>query len=532
MRKLLAILLATVFMLSALAIAEVSKDDYTPFEQPVVIACLRGDGYEGYGLGDPDWVSPEDNKWINTIRDYLNVEFDNTWLMTGESATGTATQWDLAIANGTLPMCGTVNSKQYEELLAAGLLVDMSDLYDEYASDTVHELCDDSPEMAYMTRGGKLYGLPVVSPSYGTYGMLHIRKDWMDAVGATEYPTTIEDVIQLGQEFVDAGLCKYILCLGNEAGTNMGATWGTIQGWMTGYGVAWKSNCWVPDEDSGRIIYGATDPRVADALLGLQDLYTAGLIREDYISTPANESFNAEEAGLIYGINWGAVRAVDLYALDTEGKVEIIAVDAPTIDGEKPIYWDSAVPSSFFVVTTTANEEQQKAIMLAYDLTQQLFADFDYDWGYRRAASPVCAQCESAWQRVIYYADIEYAYRTGDTTKFNTANAKTYYDRLVAFEAGDRSLGKYEAIYRVPDGTYGVMYRAMQEGRMNNTVYVAPPTETMNEKRGLLDTLLLDAANKVIMGADIQVWYDAVDEWYANGGQTMTDEVNAWYDAL
>ena len=47
----------------------------------------------------------------------------------------------------------------------------------------------------------------------------------------------------------------------------------------------------------------------------------------------------------------------------------------------------------------------------------------------------------------------------------------------------------------------------------------------------MLDEMLGDAANQVIMGADISVWTDAVAEWYATGGQEMTDEVNEWYAA-
>lgn len=532
MKKLVSLLLCLVLALSACALAEVSKDGYIFFEEPVTISCIRGDNFEGYTAGDPEWVSPTDNKWINTIRDYLNVEFDNTWLLTGESATTGSTQWDLAIANGNLPMCGTVNSKQYEELIEAGLLVDMKDLFDEYATECVHGLVDDSPELAYMTRGGKLYGLPVVSPSMGNYDLIHIRKDWMDAVGETEYPTTIEAMIELGQKFVDAGLCPYVLGLGKDCGTNLGSNMATMQGWFNGYGIAWKSNCWVLDEATGSVFYGPTDERMKEALLDLQDLYVNGGIREDYLTTAGSESICSGDAGIFYGINFAAVNTYDLYQLDTEGKVEIVGLDIPTVDGEKPVYYDAAVPGSFFVITNVANEEQQLAIMQAYNLTQELFCDFDYDWGYRRAASPLCAQCESAYQRVIYYADIEYAYNTGDLTQFKTANAKTYYDRIVAFEAGDRSLGKYEAIYRVPDGTYGAMYRAMLDGRMMNTVYVAAPTNTMNEKRGMLDELLLNAANKVIMGDDISVWEDAVAEWYVTGGQQMTDEVNAWYDAL
>ena len=34
---------------------------------------------------------------------------------------------------------------------------------------------------------------------------------------------------------------------------------------------------------------------------------------------------------------------------------------------------------------------------------------------------------------------------------------------------------------------------------------------------------------EVVMGADISVYEEAVAQWYANGGQTITDEVNEYY---
>ena len=40
-----------------------------------------------------------------------------------------------------------------------------------------------------------------------------------------------------------------------------------------------------------------------------------------------------------------------------------------------------------------------------------------------------------------------------------------------------------------------------------------------------------NAIVKVIMGEDVSVYEQAVANWYANGGQTITDEVNAYEKA-
>jgi len=46
----------------------------------------------------------------------------------------------------------------------------------------------------------------------------------------------------------------------------------------------------------------------------------------------------------------------------------------------------------------------------------------------------------------------------------------------------------------------------------------------------ILDDAMKTAMIKVIMGEDISVYEKAVKDWYANGGQIMTDEVNQWYE--
>lgn len=529
MKKLLSLVLAVLLILGmANSLAEVDKSDFHYFEDGVTISTGRGDGFKFYGYNE-DWVSPEDNLWLTTMKEYLNVTIENKWLVINDTTGANQNQWNLAMASGELPTIGGVDSALYEDLIEAGYVADMTEAYELYASDYVKSLADNSPDKAYMTRDGKLLGLPQVSPLFSNFDMLIIRKDWMEAIGETELPTTIDEVIELGQKFVDAqlgGENTYALCVG---GAPLKTDWGGLQGFFMGHGVAYRSNCWVLDEESGELFYGPTDARMEEALLTLQGLYADGLIKEDYLVTGAATSFNAGECGIIYSVNFGPTRAVDLLALDPEA--DLIAIDIPTVDGEKPIYYESAVPSKFLFVNANATDEQKRAVVELVNLTQALFADFEYDWGYHRECSPVSAQYESAYARLLYYDEIAYAYETGDTTQFTSANAKSYYERLIAYEAGDLSMAKYYGIYRVPDGTYAVMNKAYKEGRIRNTEYLAPMTASMTEYMGPLDELLVNAINKVIMGEDISVWTAAVNEWYATGGQEMTDDANAWYAA-
>jgi len=527
MRKFLVLVLALSLVLGC-AGTGFADEEYTYFDDGVTLTIARNDTFSFYGFDD-EWTSTDDNKWLDVIKETLNVDFEKLWETENDIDTY-YTKWNLAMAAGELPDFAGVNRTTYEALLEAGLVADMTEYYDKYASDSLKALIEGSPEQSYMTRDGQLMGFPCVRPSMDNYDVLVIRKDWMDAVGVTECPQTIDEMIDLGKKFVDAGLGgenTYALCVEDT----IGCGWGRLTGFFQGYGIPYANGYWMEDEETGKLYYGRTDERMKDALLTLQSLYSEGLIKEDYLVTSAKESFTAGECGIIYSICYGPVNAVDLYALDEN--LDLIACDAPTLDGSAPDYYVNAIPGVFYFVSVDATDEEKIAFVECLNLIQDLFSSFDYDWGYERGSMPFtpCDQMESAFQYAKYYDEIEYAYTTGDTNSFLTANGKNYYTRLINFEAGDRTLGKYDGIYRVPDGTYSVINKAMKDGRVHNSYYTGASTESMQEYQDMLDELLTNAENQVIMGADISVWEDAVAEWYATGGQEMTDDANAWYAA-
>lgn len=526
-RRMLVWVLCLTFISMSFAIAEVDKTNYIPFEETVVLTSAKNDSFSFYGEDDV-WIGPEDNPWLTYIRDYLNVEIEYLWI-TENDPENYSTKWNLAMAGGEIPLVAGVQRSTYEELYQAGLIADMGEAIEKYASDNLKSFIHGSVEETYMTRDGVLYGLPDVRPSMDNYDTLVIRKDWMEKVGVEEVPTTIDGIIELGRKFVDAGLGQYVMAI---SGATASTGWGGLQGFFQGYGVAWAEGYWDKNAE-GELFYGMTDERVVDALLRLQGLYEEGLLKEDFLVSSAAESINAGETGIIYSVCYGPVNAIDLFNLDAEA--DLIAADIPTITGEKPVYRVNAVPNQFIFVSKEATEEQKEAIIKVWDLQQDLWSDMnsEIDWGYHRGANVFnpADQYEGTFQYAMYYDEIEHAFNTGDLESFVTANGKTYYNRVMDYLAGDTTLAKYYPIYRVPNGTYHVINTAMKENRVLNSYYTAPETEFMQENRAMLDSLLVDAANQVIMGADISVWTDAVDEWYATGGQKMTDEVNEWYAA-
>ncbi|MDD6884021.1 MAG: hypothetical protein PUD50_09975, partial [Eubacteriales bacterium] len=79
------------------------------------------------------------------------------------------------------------------------------------------------------------------------------------------------------------------------------------------------------------------------------------------------------------------------------------------------------------------------------------------------------------------------------------------------------------------NGAYTYDYDMYMSGRMLPDAFNTLPTETMEILGEVVNDALNTAMLEVIMGEDISVYDEAVKSWFANGGQTITDEVNAWY---
>ena len=77
-----------------------------------------------------------------------------------------------------------------------------------------------------------------------------------------------------------------------------------------------------------------------------------------------------------------------------------------------------------------------------------------------------------------------------------------------------------------------------------NMLYSSPLsfTEQFNEFQGMLsedsafnkvtlDKLMVETYTNIIMGESVDTFDAFVDEWYAEGGQEILDEANAWYES-
>ena len=79
------------------------------------------------------------------------------------------------------------------------------------------------------------------------------------------------------------------------------------------------------------------------------------------------------------------------------------------------------------------------------------------------------------------------------------------------------------------DASYTYDYDMYMAGRQLPNAFSTVPTETMAMLGDVVNDALNTAMLEVIMGADISTYDKAVENWFASGGQQITDEVNEWY---
>ena len=79
--------------------------------------------------------------------------------------------------------------------------------------------------------------------------------------------------------------------------------------------------------------------------------------------------------------------------------------------------------------------------------------------------------------------------------------------------------------------TYAIINKMKNEDRIVLDQYRTLPTPQFSEQLTVLMNDLYQVMVQVITGDDISEFDKAVEKWYADGGEALTQEVNEWYAA-
>ena len=307
----------------------------------------------------------EDNWYLRMLEKQLNIDIVYQQLIPSGEYDATMS---LVIAGNDLPDAMVVNTSTMLELMDAGLIKDMTQTYNTYASKYVKEIYGWSDVVfENCTTDGRIYGIPSQDSTDGTCDMLWIRQDWLDKLNL-KAPTSLEDLVNVARAFMTQDPDGN----GENDTWGIGATsnffrdetgWGGVVGSMESIFHAMDSfpSLFYWNEDKTEILYGGLQPETKEALAYIQALVAEGIIKKDFATMSwdqVNEAVWTDKCGIVISPWWQCVGS----DMALEGKLWLAYALPLNAEGYyvNPL---SNPTGQYIVVNANASDDVAQAVM-------------------------------------------------------------------------------------------------------------------------------------------------------------------------
>lgn len=488
----------------------------------------------------PAGDTQDDNVLTRYVTDKINVDFKLDWEVEQSEF---ANKLSLMVASNDLPDLFTLSSVDFllfKQLQENNLLADLQPAYDACANDHVKNTLNsyDGKTFEFFRNGDELNGL--AGCNYGfNHGMSWIRTDWMEEAGFDKAPTDIAGIEALltawkenppSEDYVGMPL-NYKDVAGVYAGNSAApifAVFGAYPG------------AWILDEN-GNAVWGSTTPQVKEGLAVLADWYQKGLIDEQFATRTDPNTINAmvssSQTGFLFA-GWGLHYGIgaDFPKNNPEAKDKLLPFNAP-LDAEGNFNTVAPGPTAD-IVCVNREFEHPEAVIKTINCSFDLWSEFD------ESAKDIIAPAKD--QNVLW----TWLMPTGG---FNLARFTTIPDCGHYVDSYIEGNGVTDVVPELPQyetqASYALKYAKdsvpqdmnyieYYTRKVASTLTDAPEvkvilpsfsyvTESMSDLKPNLDTLEQTTFLKIVMGdLPLDAFDKFVEDWYGQGGQTMTDEVN------
>ncbi|MFV0399563.1 MAG: hypothetical protein ACK5LX_02950 [Oscillospiraceae bacterium] len=482
--------------------------------------------------------SPEDNRWTKLIAERLGYKIEYLWLVNDQEQYDQ--KFNTSIAVGDIPDIVRLNKIQFGQAMQGDVLAEMGSLYDEYASPLLKEIVADAGPLPVTaaTVDGKLMALPVVDADIERGGVMWVRQDWLDQIGA-EAPTTIDEMIDVMTKFKEiAGDGAVGLALEKKPFEYNSQY--RINQFCNAFGA--YPQTWI--EKDGQLVYGSVQPEMKEALAKLNEIYNLGLIDTEFIvkdGTKVNEAIASGKNGLFYGAHWSSLNAIqDCINNDPEAWWE--PIDIPSVDGT-PVKVGLEMATNVWFGASVNCSNPEVVIQLANLYCEKTFDPELQEYEYY---SNPGGNAEGLWKLSPVYMmtplkniDTTRAIRPYLEAGDRTGGGELYGEQLTMLQYAydgrkggeDRLLTGWNRVFGI-DGSCEIQGNQWDNGNYVTSAFYAAPTETMASSKTILDSAFDAEVIKIISGqSPVDAFDAAVEAWLSGGGQKMTDEVNEWYQA-
>lgn len=520
--------------------AKESVDPFGKYEGGLEIHFARQVDENMYdnALANLPGQSVEENIWLDTYKEELDLQVVYDWYVKG--STEYEQKVNVTIASGELPDVMEVTASQMMQLADAGLIWDMSEIYDTYAADFTKEVMMQEGDTAFVAarKDGMLCGIPVSGGASDSCDLLWLRQDWLENLGLSQ-PKTIDELINVIEKFTtddpDGNGENDTYGLGVAGSPNvLRRNYGSLVGFFDGFGA--HPTIWV--EKDGKLVYGGIQPECKEALAKLQELYQKGYINPEFgVMDPskAGEAAAAGKCGVTYGQQWlPLVYFHSNYSIDNNAVWS--AFEPVSVSGD-PAEISAQVGVSRWLVVNKNFEHPEAVVKMANVFIEKCWGETGDNGKYYAPPdvesiwklSPV--QTQMPLKNVMAFRDIEKAKADG-TTDSLIGEAKSIWDKLNKYYSGEGSSMDWgwERIYGPEPSSYASIDKMISENRIYINRFSGAPTETMTEKMSTLESMRDETYTKIIMGDSSIDEFDAfVENFNKLGGEQITEEVNAWY---
>lgn len=485
----------------------------------------------------PAGTTPENQSFNKIIEDKLNIKLKYLWTVPEEQF---AQKFRLSLTSGALPDIMKVGLGEFDELIEAGALADLTEIYKKYA---IPEMKEDYEGLGNVplkaaTRDGKLYGIPYAVDPNQEISLLWIRADWMKKLNL-EPPKNIDDVEKIADAFVnkdpDGNGKKDTYGLGLIKELYGGIA--TLTGFCEGFHA--YSGAWIKDND-GNLVFGDVQPEMKDALAKLQDMYKKGLIDREFGSKDIGkvvEDIVAGKIGMVYGEWWNPAWPFNL-AKDNNPDAEWMCFPIVSNDGKPALTKINRANTPVYNVVSKdcKNPEAAMKIMNVYwDILFNKDPESRYgdlvkaEKGFVYHYPPIYNYMSMTQEN--NYNIINEVLKNNDTSKLISDDQKNYYESSKKYLAGDKSGSAWGFYFsRVAEnGGWGTVRKVRDEKKVMYNEYFGPATPTEVEKGSTLGKMMSETFSRIIMGAPIEEFDKFISDWKKLGGDEITKEINDWY---
>ena len=506
----------------------------TPYSEIVNIRTVKGQGSDVVFEAGED---QSNNEWIRAYYNDLGIEVTYDWI--DEGNTQYTQKLNMTIATGDLPDAFRCNYIQFRQLMKAGLIQDLTEVYNTYTSQRVRDYELTDPDTIKLTTvDGKIYGIPIYY--YGIIDQpryMWVRNDWYKAEGSPELKT-VEDFENLAKTMIEK-YCSYGISVSNtlEELFMTGPMFDVYLG-----NPAQGTYFWYEDDD-GRNKAGISHEEFKTALEYWAKWYQEGILSPDFMNFDVNgmnEEVVTGRAAFQPYYQWqGWLNGPNLVAAQGSNDAYMIPLQFPTVDGEQVLGQVGFPNADIIVVSNTCKNPAAVMKLLSYTdyvmfdpntvLTEEQFKGFTD--GQREHLSGAFEILDPQAD-MIQFEHVLAALKTGDTSELFTAGMqKKYGDSISWIEEGNPAgIGAY--CQQGFDGcSYDNAKYLIDNDYLMRTAMWGPAPEAFDETVNTID-IITTGVSEIIMGIRPVSDYDQIlADWYAAGGQIMEDAVNAEYGA-